>query len=208
MPGIGSVLASPRLIRLIVRCLVLIGVLLAVHGVTAASPLDPLEDERLLKTVFIYNFAKFAHWPDDAWAAGETTLVLCVAGSDELAVTLERLAGQSVRGHPVVVRAYAEGPAGESSKLLYIAGSEHGHFAALVEQVTPRPVLTISQIRGFADKGGMIQLDRDKDRVRFKINLAAVTGVIGFTRLLEKTGLDEQQRDYTRIIGRSANRLL
>jgi signal transduction histidine kinase/DNA-binding NarL/FixJ family response regulator len=35
-----------------------------------------------------------------------------------------------------------------------------------------------------------------------------MTGVIGFTRLLEKTGLDEQQRDYTRIIGRSANNLL
>ena len=175
MPGIGCVLEGPRLIRSIVRCLVLVGVLLAVHGVAAASPLDPLEDERLLKTVFIYNFAKFAHWPDGAWAAGETRLVLCVAGSDELAVTLERLTGQSVGGHPVVVRPYAEGPAGESCKLLYIAGSEHGHFAGLVEQVGLRPVLTISQIRGFADMGGMIQLYRDKDRVRFKINLAAVS---------------------------------
>ena len=175
MPGIGCVLEGPRLIRSIVRCLVLVGVLLAVHGVAAASPLDPLQDERLLKTVFIYNFAKFAHWPDGAWAAGETRLVLCVAGSDELAVTLERLTGQSVGGHPVVVRPYAEGPAGESCKLLYIAGSEHGHFAGLVEQVALRPVLTISQIRGFADMGGMIQLYRDKDRVRFKINLAAVS---------------------------------
>ncbi len=35
-----------------------------------------------------------------------------------------------------------------------------------------------------------------------------MTGVIGFTRLLEKTGLDRQQRDYTSIIGRSANSLL
>jgi hypothetical protein len=175
MPGIGSLLASPRLIRLIIRCLVVIGVLFAVRGATAASPLDPLEDERLLKAVFIYNFAKFAHWPDDAWAAGETTLVLCVAGSDELAVTLERLAGQSVGGRSVVVRPYAEGPAGESCKLLYIAGSEHRHFAGLLEPVAPHPVLTISQIRGFADMGGMIQLYRDKDRVRFKINRAVVS---------------------------------
>ena len=35
-----------------------------------------------------------------------------------------------------------------------------------------------------------------------------MTGVIGFTRLLEKTELDNQQRDYTRIIGSSANNLL
>jgi signal transduction histidine kinase/CheY-like chemotaxis protein len=35
-----------------------------------------------------------------------------------------------------------------------------------------------------------------------------LTGVIGFTRLLEKTSLDNQQRDYTRIIGSSANSLL
>lgn len=35
-----------------------------------------------------------------------------------------------------------------------------------------------------------------------------MTGVIGFTKLLEKTGLDNQQRDYTRIIGSSASALL
>lgn len=35
-----------------------------------------------------------------------------------------------------------------------------------------------------------------------------MTGVIGFTRLLEKTELDDQQRDYTRIIGTSASNLL
>ncbi|MBT8429258.1 MAG: response regulator, partial [Gammaproteobacteria bacterium] len=35
-----------------------------------------------------------------------------------------------------------------------------------------------------------------------------MTGVIGFTRLLEKTELDDQQRDYTRIIGTSAGNLL
>lgn len=35
-----------------------------------------------------------------------------------------------------------------------------------------------------------------------------MTGVIGFTELLEKTNLDYQQRDYTRIIGSSANALL
>jgi hypothetical protein len=31
-------------------------------------------------------------------------------------------------------------------------------------------VLTISQIRGFADAGGIIQLFRAGDRVRFRIN--------------------------------------
>lgn len=35
-----------------------------------------------------------------------------------------------------------------------------------------------------------------------------MTGVIGFTRLLEKTELDNQQRDYARIIGSSAMTLL
>jgi signal transduction histidine kinase/ActR/RegA family two-component response regulator len=35
-----------------------------------------------------------------------------------------------------------------------------------------------------------------------------LTGVIGFTRLLEKTELDQQQRDYVRIIGSSADNLL
>ena len=34
-------------------------------------------------------------------------------------------------------------------------------------------MLTISEIRGFADAAGAIQLYRDKDRIRFKINLGA-----------------------------------
>ena len=42
-----------------------------------------------------------------------------------------------------------------------------------IDRTRSQPVLTISEIRGFADASGAIQLYRDKDRIRFKINIGA-----------------------------------
>jgi hypothetical protein len=173
MPGTGDTWTDSWLTRSAVVYLVLFCVFAAAFGAASAQPLDRLEDERLLKAVFVFNFAKFTHWPDDTWESREAPLILCIAGTDELAITLERLVGEMVGGRPVAIRPYAEGSADQACNLLYIGGSEHSRFVGLIQQMKLIPVLTISQIRGFADRGGMIQLYRDKDRIRFKINVAA-----------------------------------
>ena len=60
-------------------------------------------------------------------------------------------------------------------------------FLRWIDRTRSRPVLTISEIRGFADAGGAIQLFRDKDRIRFRINRDAARdrGLTLSARLLD-----------------------
>lgn len=142
----------------------------------AASIDHGLADEGLLKSAYIYNFALFTRWPHDAAEPQNAPLNLCTAGTDDLVISLERLAGETIHGRPVSINTFDAEDAGGACHMLYIAGSEHRHFARLIEQTLAYPVLTISEIRGFADAGGIIQLYRARNRIRFKINLDAARG--------------------------------
>lgn len=132
---------------------------------------DALEDEALLKAAFIYNFAKFTRWPLDVWSGPKSPLILCTVGKDELVSSLEHLGKETIRGRPVIIRSFEAEPEGDECHVLYISGTKHRDFYRLLEQTQTAPILTISEIRGFADSGGVIQLYHAKNRIRFKINL-------------------------------------
>lgn len=147
-------------------------------------------DEQLIKVAFVYNFAKFTQWPEDE----RDTFNFCYAGDDELRDDLGRLGGEKVDRRPIVVRPYPTRPEAALCHVLYIAGSEQWQSAALIDSSRLNLVLTISEIRGFADTGGMIQLYRAKDRLRFKINLATTrkVGLKLSARLLELADLVDE----------------
>jgi len=132
---------------------------------------DPVADDALVKTAFIYNFAKFTRWPLETWADSGSPLQLCTTGEDELVGSLHHLDKETVGGRPVTISIFDPGLGPKACHILYVAASEHRHFTRFIQQTRDAPVLTISEIRGFADSGGIIQLYRDRQQIRFKINL-------------------------------------
>lgn len=151
-------------------------------------------EESMLKAAFVYNFAKFTRWPADR-RAGSSTLRLCFAGKDVLVDSLGQLAGETIKGRPVEIRAFDAAEGRDACHVLYVAGSEHGGYAGLLELVGDVPVLTVSAIRGFADAGGMIQLYRSDNRIRFKINhgVAQEHGLEFSARLLDLAELVDER---------------
>ncbi|WP_236860722.1 YfiR family protein [Candidatus Reidiella endopervernicosa] len=138
---------------------------------TVASAQEPEEEARLLKAVFIYNFAKFTRWPDHVLSDRDYPLTICTAGSDEMLDALARLAGRQVQGRQVVLQPIDHGENSPPCHLLYIATSERNSFPETIAQVNGDPVLTISELPGFARGGGVIELYREQGRIRFLVNL-------------------------------------
>lgn len=165
------------------------GVVLAHAPALAAQ--DAAGEAMLLKAAFIYNFAKFTRWPEASWAGSSDSLRLCIAGADDLAQTLVRLDDKTIQGREVAVRHLKAGLPGEPCHMLYIASSEGWRFPRLIQDGNGIAMLTISEIRGFADAGGMIQLYRAGDRIRFRINRAAArqSGLEFSARLLDLADL-------------------
>jgi len=128
------------------------------------------QEARLLKAAFLYNFAKFTYWPDETWSASRDPLTLCTMGDDELIEVLERLAGKPIKGRTVRFRRLADTRELTQCHMLYVATSESSQVADIISALIRKPLLTVSEVSSFARSGGIIQLYREKERLRFIIN--------------------------------------
>jgi hypothetical protein len=61
-------------------------------------------------------------------------------------------------------------------ELLFVPESEEPRLASILHAARGRAVLTVSDIEGFAEAGGMIGLLIAEQRVRFDVNLDALRG--------------------------------
>ena len=99
-------LAPSRASRLqAIRCSLI--VLIALGCTPVAAAVLEAAEESAVKAAFIYSFAKFVDWPEDAWNRSPR-LRLCVSGGGDLAQALAALESKPpVRGKSVEVRQQA-----------------------------------------------------------------------------------------------------
>lgn len=127
--------------------------------------------EGQIKAAYLYNFAKFVEWPAETLPAGGE-IVLCVVGNNVLDGALDALNGRKAgeRELRVEQRSYTDINL-SSCHLLFIGSSEQQHFVVTLKALRDAPVLTLSDIGDFAEKGGGIGLLFRDNKVVFEVNL-------------------------------------
>ena len=126
--------------------------------------------EPALKAAFIYSFAKFTEWPTDAVPRAAEPFVLCVLGDAAVGDALERLVkGRSLAGHSMAVSHVAPAGAQSLCHVLYVSGVTATQAGQLVARHRDVPVLTISDVEGFTDVGGIAQFFFEQGQLRFTI---------------------------------------
>jgi hypothetical protein len=136
--------------------------------------------EYLVKAGFIYNFAKFVEWPSTAFAEPDSPIVIGVLGTDPFGDIINRVVeGKKIGSRGFVVRRFKWSKELKDLKefkecrILFVSSSEKLHFEEIVEAVKGLPILTVGETPGFAERGGMIRLMLEDNRVRFEVNVAA-----------------------------------
>ena len=133
----------------------------------ASDAVAPTEQE--VKAAYLYNFAKYVEWP--APGAPDAQWVVGVLGEGDFPEVLEKmLAGKTARERPFAARRIPDAQQAAQAHILYIGASEAPHLAAILKALEGRPVLTVSDIDGFAEKGGMIGFRIEGKKVRFDIS--------------------------------------
>jgi uncharacterized protein DUF4154 len=128
------------------------------------------KDETLFRVAFIYNFAKFTSWPENILAE-EDSLILCTIGKQKAGQDLKRLSGKIIKGRQVKIKPLKKLKPTTNCHMLYISNSERKNYLDILKKTNNKPVLTVSDIAGFAHNGGIIQFYRKKGQTRLKINL-------------------------------------
>jgi hypothetical protein len=148
------------------------GLLLLVSTAAAPSAQSRLPFE--LRAVYLYNFARFAEWPADAFAEPNAPIRVCVLGSDPLGPALDRaLQGELVGGRPIQATRLRSPAAARDCHILYTAATERARVLSALAAVRGRPVLTVGEHAAFLEAGGMIRFHLVDQRVRFDINVSA-----------------------------------
>ena len=139
----------------------------------STQPCSAELSEVQIESAYIFNFIKFVEWPDSAVKSGGN-IRLCIMGNDELQTTLTTLNGRDVGEYKLQVMPWSEGSESiDSCHVLYIDQQEQRRFISVLKSLAQRPVLTISDIPNFAERGGDIGLIYREDKVLFEINLAS-----------------------------------
>jgi hypothetical protein len=131
----------------------------------------PQAPEATLKAAYTLNFAKFTEWPGEGTGAD---LRVCVVGRSLVGEALEAAVHAEVAGRGLRV-VYVRLP-GEVSQcnLMYVSELDMTRARRLLAALAEYPILTVSDIEGFAQVGGMIELVVVERRLRFVIDLDAV----------------------------------
>lgn len=144
--------------------------LVAAPRIAAGTGADVAPDVAV-KAAFLFNFAKFVEWP--ALPAG-APLVVCVVGHDGIAAAfVETVRGQTISGHSFDVWVLQDSAKWRACHLLFVADAETRRSAGGLDEIKALPILTVSDGKGFALAGGIIEFYVEAGRMRFAINLDA-----------------------------------
>jgi hypothetical protein len=141
----------------------------------AAPAADAAEraSEYDVKAAFLYNFTKFVEWPSWAFHDDRSTVRLCVLGDDPFGDSLQEIAGGEVAGRRVTVLRTRSMGAPAGCQILFISRSERLRLAVILREVRDAPVLTVGDMGGFLEHGGIVNFVLDGSKVRFEISQEA-----------------------------------
>lgn len=127
-----------------------------------------------VKAAYLFNFGKFTRFPADT--APRSSFDICVLGHDDFKGKLTNMvANEQVNGLPERVVHVSTAAAARSCAIVYISGSESARVEVLLHELNDAPVLTVSDMPRFMDRGGMIEFENADNHVRFSVALDAVT---------------------------------
>jgi hypothetical protein len=125
-----------------------------------------------VKAGFLLNFAQFVEWPSAAFPEADTPIVIGILGADPFKQTLDdAVRNEKVRTRKILIEHYAKIEEIKLCHILFVSAAEVKRLPQILETLKGRPILTVSELEGFADRGGMVRLYSDAGKVRMRINV-------------------------------------
>lgn len=124
-----------------------------------------------VKAAFLYRFASYVEWPEDAPRA---PMVIGVAGADEVAAQLDDLLARVNANGPVAEVRRVSKPADlDGVHILYVGRDALSRTRALRGAALSRPILIVTDNDHGLEAGGVINFVEADRNVRFEISLVA-----------------------------------
>jgi hypothetical protein len=130
--------------------------------------------EYRVKLAFLYNFAQFVQWPAESFPNSVAPFTICVVGQNPFEGEIENdLRGRSVGGHPLELKTLNSQGDPRGCQIIFVRAAEMKSVARILALTQGASILTVGEAASFATRGGIINLIKDENRLKFEINIDA-----------------------------------
>lgn len=127
-----------------------------------------------IHAAMLYNFIRYIQWPNEA-EPGE--FVVGVLGDENVYNTLKQWYDGKPKGtKKYVIRKLASAGEGSSCSVIYIGKSRNKEFDAIKSSTVGKPILTVTDGIGLAQKGSCINFKVIDGKLKFELNQGVVQG--------------------------------
>ena len=156
------------------RCL-LLALGIAVSDGVAARAESSAPTMPQVQAAFLFNFAKFVTWPNEAFQHSGDALIIGVIGEDPFGSILEEtIRDKTVMGKKLAVKRFASIQDAAHCHILFLGTSEESRLSQMMTALEKTNILTVSDMEQFAEHGGMVAFTVEDQKVRFNVNVGAV----------------------------------
>ncbi|MCD4692240.1 MAG: YfiR family protein [Calditrichales bacterium] len=129
-----------------------------------------------VKAVYLEKFTRFIDWPGESTVSDTSKpFILGVVGRNPFGPILENIySSQKIKNKEVKIIHISNPNKISGCHLLFVSKSEKNKLTKILSQTKNKPILTIGDTKGFADRGVLINFYLSYDKTRFKINETAV----------------------------------
>ena len=130
--------------------------------------------EYQVKASFLFNFVQFVQWPAASFKGPDSPVLIGVLGYDPFGPALEAaINGETARQRPIYVIRSHHWQNLQHCHLVFVSPSERQRIDEILQAFRSRPILTVSEVPRFAERGGVINFFYEGQKIRFEINPGA-----------------------------------
>lgn len=159
-------------------------------SISTRADAENVDSKYTLISAYIYNFTQLTTWPSGVM---EESFTVCVVGQDPFGANLEPIKSRKVNDKKIIIRHLSGSDSDvRSCNALFVSGSENRNLKTILAQIKGTPVLTMSDISGFSNQGGMVEFKLEDGKIGIWVALSQVrvTGLSISSKLLSLANMN------------------
>lgn len=133
---------------------------------------DETLSEYDVKAALLVNFLRFVDWPPD-YDTNKNMITIGIVGQHPAVRFFDMVIEEPFRGKRLRVKSlhrYKDMSELNDCELIFIDSSHEGEITEILKYLRGKPVLTVSEVQGFLEKGGMVNFILVDSQINFEIS--------------------------------------
>ena len=128
--------------------------------------------QSMFKALFMFNFAKYIEWPNQA---KQSEFIIGVSGNDDIISELNKLAAvRKINGKPIVIKKVMTPSEAPNANIYYIPTANSGQLSKATTYFSGKPTLIITNKDDLCKKGACLNYVNRNGKMKYEVNQANI----------------------------------